>query len=75
MNLHFQLSQQDEWAAQLAVGEQISYCIPADLSLGGLRTKGYLVVGQDKWAYVENGEVRNTGQAAHPAGSRSVPIE
>lgn len=74
MNLQFRLSQQDEWAATLAVGEQISYCIPADLSLSGLRTNGYLVIGHDKWAYVEDGELRSTGIIAGGREYKIVPL-
>ena len=60
MNLNFKLAEEDLIAAQQAVGKFIVYCVPADLSLSGRRMPGYLVIGQDKWAYVENGEVRES---------------
>jgi ATP-binding cassette subfamily B protein len=48
MNLNFKLSERDLRAAQQAVGENITYSVPADLSLVGRRTRGYFVIGQDK---------------------------
>jgi ATP-binding cassette subfamily B protein len=60
MNLIFELSEQNRRAAQQAVGDHISYAVPADLSLDGRRTMGFFVIGEQKWAYVENGQVRES---------------
>lgn len=57
MNLRFKLSEPDLLAVQHALGEEITYCVPADLSLAGRRTNGYFVIGETKWAHVVNGTV------------------
>ncbi|UVI32876.1 ABC transporter ATP-binding protein [Paenibacillus spongiae] len=74
MNLNFTLSEQDLRAAQRAVGEDIRYGVPADLSLTGNRTPGYFVIGQDKWAYVEHGEVLESGLIGAMHDYKIVPL-
>ncbi|MCQ6557539.1 ABC transporter ATP-binding protein [Paenibacillus mendelii] len=74
MNLNFTLSEQDLQAAQRAVGEEIRYGVPADLSLTGQRMPGYFVVGQDKWAYVEHGKVLDSGLIAAMKDYKIVPL-
>ena len=58
MNLNYELSKEDERAVKAVVGDTIHYAVPADLSLTGIRTNGFLVIGDEKWAFVENGEVK-----------------
>lgn len=74
MNLNFKLSERDLLAAQHAVGEHIAYCVPADLSLDGMRTRGYFVIGGGKWAYVEQGEARDSGVIAEARDYKIVPL-
>lgn len=74
MNLNYTLSERDLAAAQQAVGELISYCVPADLSLHGHRTPGHFVIGERKWAYVEQGEVRDSGIIAEASEYKIVPL-
>lgn len=57
MNLNFKLVEQDHIAARQAIGQTIHYCVPADLSLSGRRMSGFFVIGEEKWAYIENGRV------------------
>lgn len=73
MNLNFELTEQDLSAAQLAVGE-IQYCVPADVSLQGRRVPGYLVIGEDKWAYVEQGEAKETCLISDAKEYKVVPL-
>lgn len=58
MNLNYELSKEDERAVKAVVGDRIHYSVPADLSLTGIRTNGFFVIGDEKWAFVENGEVK-----------------
>lgn len=74
MNLNFTLSEQDRLAATKAVGEAIEYCIPANLSLLGYRTAGYLAVGEEKWAFVEQGEVKVCSRIADAWDYKVVPL-
>ncbi|MDF2723584.1 MAG: transporter [Paenibacillus sp.] len=74
MNLNFTLSERDLLAAQHAVGEHIAYCAPADLSLAGIRTAGYFVIGVSKWAYIEHGETRDSGVIADAREYKIVPL-
>ncbi len=74
MNLNFKLAEEDLIAAQQAVGKLIVYCVPADLSLSGRRMPGYLVIGQDKWAYVENGEVRESRLISEANNYKIIPL-
>jgi ATP-binding cassette subfamily B protein len=74
MNLNFRLSEQDRAAAERAVGEQIRYCVPANLSLEGLQVSGYFVIGAEKWAYIENGEVRESRLIAEGKDYKVVPL-
>lgn len=48
MNLNFTLPERELEAASQAVGEHIRYCVPVDLTLGGQRTEGYFVIGEQK---------------------------
>ncbi|GHH97901.1 ABC transporter ATP-binding protein [Neobacillus kokaensis] len=74
MNLNYELSEQDQLAARLAVGERIHYCVPADLSLEGKRTLGYFVVGKEKWAYIQNGELIESCRIADACDYNVVPL-
>lgn len=74
MNLHYTLPERDLQAARQAVGEAIGYCVPADLSLSGMRMPGYFVVGERKWAYVEQGEALATGVIAEAEEYKVVPL-
>lgn len=58
MNLRFELSERDERAAVAAVGENIRYSVPADLTLQGRMVEGYLVIGEERYVIVQDGEVR-----------------
>ncbi|MBJ6361135.1 ABC transporter ATP-binding protein [Paenibacillus sp. GCM10012307] len=74
MNLNFLLAEQDRLAAVQAVGTEIEYCVPANLSLLGYRTAGYLVVGKDKWAYIENGKAKEIGVIADSWEYKVIPL-
>jgi len=74
MNLNFRLSEQDERAAHQAIGDTILYCVPANLSLFGQLLPGFLVVGPDKWTYVENGEARGTRDIGDAHDYKVVPL-
>lgn len=74
MNLNFELTEQDLRAAQLAVGENILYSVPADVSLVGRRTPGYFVIGEKKWAYVEQGEVKESCSIDEGTEYKIVPL-
>jgi ATP-binding cassette, subfamily B, bacterial len=74
MNLNYELSDQDKQAAQHAVGESITYCVPADLSLEGLRTAGYFVIGKEKWAYVLGGQVKEVCSISEAHDYKVVPL-
>lgn len=74
MNLNFSLAEQDRSAAVQAVGTEIEYCVPANLSLLGYRAAGYLVVGQHKWAYIENGEAKESGVIADSWEYKVIPL-
>ncbi|WP_270165526.1 ABC transporter ATP-binding protein [Paenibacillus sp. SYP-B4298] len=74
MNLNYRLPEQDRAAAERAVGGEITYCVPADLSLEGRRTPGYLVIGGSRWAYVENGVAQEGGEIGAAAHYKLVPL-
>lgn len=57
MNLNYALPERDRAAALQAVGD-IRYAVPADIALEGRSVDGYFVVGPDRWAYVQDGAVR-----------------
>ena len=62
MNLKYPLPERDHAAAEQAVGPNIEYAVPADLSLQGRREQGWFVIGDGRWAYIENGIVRERGE-------------
>lgn len=74
MNLNYELSEHDRIAVQEEIGETIRYAVPADLSVTGLRTSGYFVIGDEKWAYVENGIVRESGWIEDATEYKVVPL-
>lgn len=74
MNLNYELSEQDKRAATLAVGEWINYCVPADLSLEGQRTSGYFVIGKEKWAYIQDGELKESCRISDAHHYQVVPL-
>ncbi|XEC96329.1 ABC transporter ATP-binding protein [Paenibacillus tarimensis] len=74
MKLNFDMPEEDRKAAGLAVGEEIRYCVPADLSFDGRRTEGYLVIGAEKWAYIERGEIRESCLIAESSDYKVVPL-
>lgn len=74
MNLNYELSEPDKLAACLAVGEDIHYCVPADLSLEGQRTSGYFVIGKDKWAYIQDGELKESCRISDAGDYHVVPL-
>lgn len=74
MNLRFELSEQDRKAAQGAVGDNIAYCVPADLSLDGRTTSGYFIIGDEKWAYVLGGEVIDSSFIHEAKDYKVVPL-
>lgn len=74
MNLNYVLSQEDEKLAQQAVGKQILYCVPADLSFVGQMTKGYFVIGEEKWAYIEQGEISDSAYIHDASEYELVPL-
>lgn len=74
MNLCFELSELDNNAAVRAVGAPLTYCVPADLSLDHRFTRGFFVVGKEKWAYVENGEVLESRLIGEGREFKLVPL-
>jgi ATP-binding cassette, subfamily B, bacterial len=74
MNLNFELTERDSLAARQSVGEHISYCVPADLSLDGRRTDGYFVIGASRWAYILNGETIDSGEVHEAADYKVIPL-
>lgn len=74
MNLNFTLSEQDLAAVRQVVGAEIAYCVPADLSLEGRRVEGYLAIGGGRWAYVQDGQVRDEGNIADASDYKLVPF-
>lgn len=74
MNMNFTLSEQDLAAVRQVVGAEIAYCVPADLSLEGRRVEGYLAIGGGRWAYVQDGQVRDEGNIADASDYKLVPF-
>lgn len=74
MNLNFTLPEEHLLAAKQAVGESILYCVPADLAFGGRRTENYFVVGQHRWALLEDGAVIESRAIADAEEYRVVPL-
>ncbi|MBO7748467.1 ABC transporter ATP-binding protein [Paenibacillus sp. MWE-103] len=73
MNLNFKLAGADLAAAQEAVGD-VRYCVPADLSLSGRRMPGFLAIGDESWAYVENGRALERRPIADGTAYKIVPL-
>src|SRR5690242_12129909 len=74
MNLNYELSEQDELAAIQAVGDKIKYCVPADLSLTGRRMNGFFVIGETRWAYIQNGQVQESCLIADGHDYKIIPL-
>ncbi|WP_308639806.1 ABC transporter ATP-binding protein [Paenibacillus silvisoli] len=74
MNLNFELAEQDLNAARQAVGQSIRYCVPADLSLSGRRMSGFLVIGEEKWAYIEDGHIMEQRYIAEGTNYKIIPL-
>ncbi|WP_422660547.1 ABC transporter ATP-binding protein [Paenibacillus sp. EC2-1] len=74
MNLQFTLSEQNLLAVQQALGESITYCVPADLSFEGRRTDGYFVIGETKWAHVVHGAVTEVCSIHEAHDYKVVPL-
>lgn len=74
MNLAYELPERDRLAALRAVGDPIQYCVPADVSLEGRRIEGFFVIGEHKWAYVEDGETKETCHIGDAQYYRMVPL-
>lgn len=74
MNLNFPLSSENEQCAIQAVGHRIHYCVPADLSFVGYMTEGYFVIGEEKWAYIEHGEIRESAYIHEARDYNLVPL-
>ncbi|MBU5347927.1 ABC transporter ATP-binding protein [Paenibacillus lautus] len=74
MNLQFKLPDQEFLAVQQALGENITYCVPADLSFDGRRTNGYFVIGETKWVHVVHGEVIETCSIHEAHDYKVVPL-
>lgn len=74
MNLQFELAEADLRAARLAAGERIAYCVPADLSFDGRKTRGFFVIGEHRWAYVENGQVHDQDDIHAARDYKIVPF-
>lgn len=74
MNLNFNLSEQDERAAKQAVGETIRYSIPIDISYEGKRNDCYFVIGDEKWAIIERGVVRESALIAAFKDYKVIPL-
>jgi ATP-binding cassette subfamily B protein len=74
MDLNFSLAEPDVKAAMQAVGTDIEYCVPANLSLLGYRKAGFLVIGQNKWAYIEHGQAKETGIIADSWEYKVIPL-
>lgn len=74
MKLRFELSERDERAALQAVGDNIRYCVPADLSLLGLREEGYLVVGEERYAIIQDGDIKESYRIADAVEYKAIPL-
>lgn len=74
MNLNFTLPEEQLFAARQAVGETILYCVPADLTYGGRRTENYFVVGEHRWALLEEGVVIESRAIADAEEYKVVPL-
>lgn len=74
MNLNYELSIENLHAVQKEIGDEIRYSVPADLSLTGRRTKGFFVIGQDKWAYVEAGQVMDSALITDGEEYKVIPL-
>lgn len=74
MNLNYPLDELNLQAARRAAGETIRYCVPANISLTGRRAPGYFVIGDKKWAYVEQGEVQDSGIISEAKEYKVVPL-
>lgn len=74
MNLNFELAEQDLIAARQAVGQNVRYSVPADLSLTGRRMSGFLVIGDEKWAYIEQGRVIEQRHIAEASKYKILPL-
>ena len=74
MNLQYTLPAPDWKAASQAVGEPVEFSVPANLSLTGRRMAGWFVVGTSLWAYVENGEIKESGHIADGKDYKVVPL-
>ncbi|REK76933.1 ABC transporter ATP-binding protein [Paenibacillus paeoniae] len=74
MNINYSLTEQDRIAATKAVGAEIEYCVPANLSLLGYRTAGSLVIGEKKWAYIEHGQAKEVGVITDSWAYKVIPL-
>jgi ATP-binding cassette subfamily B protein len=74
MNLNFSLDLDDEAAVREVVGEPIHYCIPADLTLDGLKSEAYFVIGDERWALVDGGRVTEYGEIADGREYKVFPL-
>ncbi|OJU14897.1 MAG: hypothetical protein BGN88_06465, partial [Clostridiales bacterium 43-6] len=57
MDLLYELPDSDRQKAEDALKSRMEYCLPADLSFAGKMKKGWFVVGEDSFLYMEDGEV------------------
>jgi len=74
VNINYELPEQDRIAVRGYLGEQIDYCVPADLALEGKMTRGFLAIGGGKWAYVENGTVVECREIKDAADYKVTPL-
>ncbi len=74
MNLCFELTAADLQAARQAVGDEINYRVPADLTLSGLKSTGYFVIGEDHWAVIQDGKVQDRGAIAEGRDYKVIPL-
>lgn len=74
MNLNFELSESDRHAAVQAVGSEIRYSVPVDMTMDGRRTEQYFVIGIERWAYIQHGEVLEKGRIADYEEYKIVPL-
>lgn len=74
MNLQYALPALDHKAAVGAVGEPIEFSVPANLSLSGSRLVGWFVASRSRWAYIENGMLKASGDVAGGTAYKMVPL-
>lgn len=74
MNLQYTLPDLDRKAAVGAVGEPIEFSVPANLSMSGKRMVGWFVASRSRWAYIESGKLKASGNVTDGTAYKMVPL-